>query len=74
MTREELILVAGRRGYVRWLRSGCVERLRLCLGVKQKRSRGKVLAAAIGETREHSLNLKRERFECIETIDPKNAA
>jgi hypothetical protein len=72
MNRQTIEQIARRYGYVRWKQSGMIEQLRICIGKKNKRSRGLVLAKNVLTGEEHVLwpiddyhcepaNLKRTR-------------
>jgi len=55
MTRQQIESIARHYGLVRWVKSGKVEQLRICKGLKNKRSEGLVLAKDMVTGKEHVL-------------------
>lgn len=66
MNRHQLESIARKHGLVRWTKSGKVERLRVCKGLKNKRSRGLVMAIDILTGNEHVL-WPMANYECERT-------
>jgi hypothetical protein len=63
MTRAELEQIAKKSGFVRWTKSGQIEYLRICVGIKKKHSAGHVLAGNIFTWRDHGVD-----YNCIEVL------
>lgn len=66
MTRQQIESIARHYGLVRWVKSGKVEQLRICKGLKNKRSRGLVMAIDILTGKEHVL-WPMANYECERT-------
>jgi len=65
MNREQLEKVAKRKGLVKWHPSGKVEMIRICLGKKNRRNKGFILARDLVTKKEHVVWPKDE-YMCLE--------